>query len=201
MDGLALRSCGPLAAIVDCNPEHTLSIAAALRATDAFIDVVPAESSVFVSSAQTIVPSLLLEVAQANAHVSNNAQARLVEIPVRYNGADLEEVAELTGLKPVEVIELHSSTIFTAAFAGFAPGFMYCTGLPDRLKLPRRKNPRVSVPAGSVAIADIYSAVYPLSSPGGWHLLGTTDVPMFDLHREPASFMQPGDSVKYVRVD
>lgn len=189
-----------MAAVIECQPEHTLSIAAGLRDSGTFIDVVPAERSVFVSSALPISSSNLVELAQFHAHTLEVSNPRVVEIPVHYDGEDLDEVAALTGMSRSAVIELHTSTLFTAAFAGFAPGFMYCTGLPTQLQLPRRTNPRVSVPSGSVAIADIYSAVYPLSSPGGWHLIGRTDVEMFDINRDPASFLQPGDSVKYVQV-
>lgn len=200
MDGLVLRSCGPLAAVIECQPEHTLAIAAGLRETGEFIDVVPAERSVFVSSARPIISGNLIELAQLHAHTLETSHSRLMEIPVHYDGEDLDEVASLTGMSRSAVIDLHTSTLFTAAFAGFAPGFMYCTGLPTQLQIPRRTNPRVSVPSGSVAIADIYSAVYPLSSPGGWHLLGRTDISMFDINRDPASFLLPGDSVKFVQV-
>lgn len=200
MDGLVFRSCGPLAAIVDCSPAHTLSIAAGLRDTGQFVDVVPAESSVFVSSARPISQLNLIEMAQAHAHPRVVESTRIVEIPVMYNGDDLDEVALLTGMSREAVIDMHSSATYTAAFAGFAPGFMYCTGLPLKLQLPRRTNPRVSVPSCSVAIADIYSAVYPLSSPGGWHLLGITPTKMFDINRDPASLLSPGDTVKYIVV-
>jgi KipI family sensor histidine kinase inhibitor len=98
------------------------------------------------------------------------------------------------------VIELHSSTIFNAAFAGFAPGFMYCTGLPEVLHLPRRATPRTSVPAGSLAMADAYTAIYPLNSPGGWNLIGTTNIKMFDAKADQPSFLLPGDRVRFVPV-
>jgi KipI family sensor histidine kinase inhibitor len=132
--------------------------------------------------------------------VSAASPGRLVEIPVAYNGQDLTEVAQLTGLSESEVIELHSSTVFNAAFAGFAPGFMYCTGLPEILQLPRRATPRTSVPAGSLAMADAYTAIYPLNSPGGWNLIGTTDIKMFDAKADQPSFLLPGDRVRFVPV-
>lgn len=200
MDGLTYRSCGPRAGIVDCPPESCLPIADALRATGDYVDIVPAESSVFVSSNARIDQAVVLALAQLHRDSAGATTGRHLEIPVRYTGDDLGEVASTVGMSVEAVIDLHTSTSFTAAFAGFAPGFLYCTGLPKQLHLPRRSQPRVRVPSGSVAIADIYSAVYPMESPGGWHLLGTTDISMFDLGRDPASYLQPGDTVRFVQV-
>ena len=129
-----------------------------------------------------------------------DAAADLVEIPVRYDGDDLSDVAGRVGLTVAELIALHSGTVFLAAFCGFTAGFCYMTGLPERLVLPRRPSPRPRVPADTVAIADIYGGVYPAATPGGWNLLGTTAVSMWDARRDPPSLVSPGQRVRFVPV-
>jgi KipI family sensor histidine kinase inhibitor len=123
---------------------------------------------------------------------------RLVEIPVVYDGPDLDEVARLTGLSPEEVIARHTGAEHVAAFIGFQPGFAYLTGGDTLLHVPRRDVPRTSVPGGTVAIAGPYSGVYPRESPGGWRLLGSTTALMFDPAREPPALLAPGDRVRFV---
>jgi len=120
-----------------------------------------------------------------------------VNLDVRYDGPDLVVVAELTGLSVAEVVDLHSSTAYRASFSGFAPGFVYLTGVPTALRVPRRAAPRQSVPSGSVAIADAFTAVYPRSSPGGWQLLGSTDATLWDSERQPAALISPGATVRF----
>ncbi|UKY48663.1 5-oxoprolinase subunit PxpB [Streptomyces inhibens] len=121
-----------------------------------------------------------------------------VEIPVRYDGPDLADVAALWDVTPDEVVRLHSATEFHVAFCGFAPGFGYLTGLPAPLHVPRRDTPRTKVPVGSVALAGPYTGVYPRSSPGGWQLIGTTDTVLWDPYREPAALLAPGTRVRFV---
>jgi KipI family sensor histidine kinase inhibitor len=120
-----------------------------------------------------------------------------VVIPVRYDGDDLELVADTACLSVPEVIELHAGARYTVAFCGFAPGFGYLTGLPEPLHQARLDSPRQKVPAGSVAVAGEYSAVYPRSSPGGWRLIGRTDEVLFDPTADPPSRLFPGDSVRF----
>lgn len=131
--------------------------------------------------------------------------ARLVEIPVRYGGGaegpDLLEVAELTGLTPKQVVEAHGSVEYTCFFLGFAPGFGYLGVLPPELEVARRDEPRTRVPQGSVAIAGRQTAVYPSATPGGWHLIGRTDVELWDVQREPPALLAPGDRVRFVPSD
>ncbi|MDQ6839591.1 MAG: urea amidolyase family protein, partial [Actinomycetota bacterium] len=128
------------------------------------------------------------------------AEPTEIEIPVRYDGEDLDSVAATVGLTTSEVVAIHGATNYRAAFMGFAPGFAYLVGLPETLVVGRRSEPRAMVPAGSVAIADSYSAVYPRSTPGGWHLLGTSDAVLFDPHRRPAALLAAGTSVRFVEV-
>jgi KipI family sensor histidine kinase inhibitor len=128
---------------------------------------------------------------------TGRAPADPIEVAVRYDGDDLGFVATSTGLDVEEVIALHSSAEYVVAFCGFAPGFGYLRGLDPRLWLPRRETPRTRVPAGSVAIASEYTAVYPRPSPGGWHLLGTTELAMFDPERSPPALLEPGAHVRF----
>ncbi|MFF7869736.1 allophanate hydrolase subunit 1 [Streptomyces qaidamensis] len=122
----------------------------------------------------------------------------VVEIPVRYDGPDLAEVAAHWGVPVWEVARIHGDTEFRVAFCGFAPGFGYLTGLPPRYDVPRRATPRTAVPAGSVALAGPYTGVYPRSSPGGWQLIGTTDAVLWDHARVPAALLSPGTPVRFV---
>ncbi|MFF3948598.1 allophanate hydrolase subunit 1 [Streptomyces sp. NPDC001902] len=124
----------------------------------------------------------------------------LVEIPVRYDGPDLAVVAERWGVAEEDVAGLHTGAEHRVAFCGFAPGFAYMTGLGARYGVPRRAEPRTSVPAGSVAVAGPYTGIYPRSSPGGWQLIGTTSVRLWDLEREPAALLAPGTRVRFVPV-
>jgi KipI family sensor histidine kinase inhibitor len=185
-------------ALIECHSEEVSAVSNACLRSDLFTEVVPAECTVLVCWDKDLSISQIENLIANVTAVSAASPGRLVEIPVTYNGQDLTEVSQLTGLSESEVIELHSSTIFNAAFAGFAPGFMYCTGLPEILQLPRRATPRTSVPAGSLAIADAYTAIYPMNSPGGWNLIGTTDIKMFDAKADQPSFLLPGDRVRFV---
>jgi KipI family sensor histidine kinase inhibitor len=124
-----------------------------------------------------------------------------VEIPVRYDGEDLQHIAELASLSVDDLIALHAGGEYFAEFCGFAPGFSYLSGLPDALHFARRSTPRTRVPAGAVAIAAGYCAVYPRESPGGWHLLGTTSLVMWDAARASPATLEPGTRVRFVRVD
>jgi KipI family sensor histidine kinase inhibitor len=130
--------------------------------------------------------------------------AMAIEIPVRYGGAegpDLDTVADLLGLRPTDVIELHASARYRVLFLGFAPGFGYLGGLPAALVTARRDSPRERVPAGSVGIAGEHTGVYPLAMPGGWQLIGRTDIALFDPDRPEPALLRPGATVRFVPVD
>jgi KipI family sensor histidine kinase inhibitor len=127
-------------------------------------------------------------------------EGELVVIDTVYDGEDLAEVGELTGLGAQGVIAAHSGQLWTMAFAGFAPGFGYLVGENHALDVPRRSSPRTAVPAGSVALAGHYSAVYPRSSPGGWQLIGRTGAKMWDLDREQPALVTPGHRVRFRAV-
>ncbi|WP_283139715.1 5-oxoprolinase subunit B family protein [Rhizohabitans arisaemae] len=128
------------------------------------------------------------------------AQGDLVEIPVVYDGADLVEVGELTGLGARGVVEAHGATEWRVAFCGFAPGFGYLVGGDPRLQVPRRPESRVSVPAGAVALAGEFTGVYPRASPGGWQLIGHTEQVVWDPARNPPALLLPGVRVRFTEV-
>lgn len=123
-----------------------------------------------------------------------------VVIDVVYDGADLDEVARLTGLAPRDVIAAHTSTLWRVGFGGFAPGFAYLVGGDERLNVPRRSEPRTKVPAGSVGLAGEFSGVYPRESPGGWQLIGRTDARLWAVDRDPPALLVPGQWVQFQEV-
>ena len=165
------------------------------------VDVVAAARTVLVVFAGA---RAAREAASAVGGVSPQATAQgggsTVEIPVVYDGADLAEVARLTGMSEQGVVEAHTGAAWTAAFGGFAPGFAYLAASGDPLDVPRRDTPRTAVPAGSVALAGTFSAIYPQRSPGGWQLIGRTDAVLWDEHRDPPALIRPGDTVHYRAV-
>ncbi len=196
--------------------DETLALFQALGQRPAGVeDVVPAARTLLVlfrPSALTAreVAAWLRRAAAALADAPGGAQGvpsaasdvRRVEIPVRYAGEDLEAVADLIGLTRAELIERHTGSDYLAAFAGFAPGFVYLAGGdPCFHGIPRRAAPRVRVPAGSVAVAGDFSAVYPSDSPGGWQLLGVTPWRMWDMDRAEPALVRPGFRVRFRNLD
>ena len=128
-------------------------------------------------------------------------QAAVVDIPVVYGGdagPDLEDVARTCGLDPDEVCRRHAAVEYVVCFVGFLPGFAYLGLLDESLRLPRRVQPRPRVPRGSVAIAGEYTGIYPWASPGGWHLIGRTEITLFDLDEHPPARLEPGTRVRFV---
>lgn len=146
-------------------------------------------------------PAALADLVARVAPRSSGAQTasgELVTLHVTYDGEDLEAVAALTDRTVADVVARHTSALYTVAFGGFMPGFAYLTGLDPALFVPRLASPRPRVPAGSVAIADEFSAVYPAATPGGWRLLGRCDVALFDIDRDPPALLRPGTRVRFV---
>ncbi|WP_344247606.1 allophanate hydrolase subunit 1, partial [Isoptericola hypogeus] len=130
-------------------------------------------------------------------HRRGGAGSRLVEVPTVYDGADLDGVATLLGWSVEEVVRRHANASWVVGFVGFAPGFAYLTGDDSGLVVPRRSSPRTRVPAGSVALAGPYTGVYPRESPGGWQLVGRTDLVTWDVERDPPTPWAPGDRVRF----
>jgi KipI family sensor histidine kinase inhibitor len=164
-------------------------------------DVVPGARTVIVELAPGADPSeALVRALEAEPPKAVAARGTLHEIAVNYDGEDLPSIAAMRDMRPEDVIELHMSVEYTVAFIGFQPGFPYMLGLPERLAVPRLPSPRVKVEWGSVAIAGEYTGIYPAATPGGWRLLGYTDVILFDAARTPPSLLAPGDRVRFVRA-
>lgn len=178
--------------------DEVLGYYAALSASPpaGVVDIVPAARTVLVTSNGD-----LDELARFLRGVESTAGAHsageLIEIPVIYDGEDLHDLAQLLDCDVAEVIKRHTSDEWTVAFCGFSPGFGYLTGSSD-WDVPRRKSPRTKVPTGSVALAGEFSGVYPRESPGGWQLLGRTDLKIFDQDRDPAALFHPGRRVRFV---
>jgi KipI family sensor histidine kinase inhibitor len=126
------------------------------------------------------------------------ATDELVEIPVTFSGPDLPAVADLWGVTPSEVVDRLAQTPLHVAFCGFTPGWAYLAGLPEELAVPRLETPRPRVPAGSVGLADRYVGIYPTASPGGWRLVGRTDVALFQPERTPPALLTPGTRVRLI---
>ncbi|MFK7860321.1 MAG: 5-oxoprolinase subunit PxpB [Granulosicoccus sp.] len=131
-------------------------------------------------------------------------QPRHWQLPVLYgteHGPDLASVSELTGLTPDNVIELHAGCTFTVYMLGFLPGYAFLGDTPEPLHLPRRSEPRLRVPAGSVAIAMQLTGIYPWESPGGWHIIGNCPVPMFNARQDPPALLKAGDKISFSQID
>lgn len=187
-----------LVEVADAGAAHRL--AAHARTHSALVEeaVAGARTVLLVARPGTEVSRLREVLEGAAAPTASSTPPGEVRIEVRYDGADLAEVADAVGLSTEEVVRRHSEARYVVEFIGFAPGFGYLTGLDPLLQLPRRDSPRPSVPAGSVAIAGPYSAVYPRESPGGWRLLGRTDAVLFDPAAEPPSPLVAGTVVRFV---
>lgn len=133
--------------------------------------------------------------------LSTQFQGKLIEVPVTYGGEkgpDLREVAQIHQMTPEEVVALHTAPTYTVYFVGFMPGFVYLGGLDPKIHTDRRAIPRVVIPAGSVGIGGSQTGVYPGESPGGWQILGNTELAFFDLSREQPSLFRPGDQLRFV---
>ncbi|MGH7046296.1 MAG: 5-oxoprolinase subunit PxpB [Stellaceae bacterium] len=189
--------------------DAVLRLDQALRAEPPFgvIEAVPTFRSLTIHYDPSATSRADLE--RAVAHLVDETRgsrrdARRWRVPVCYEGAfapDLAEVARLTRLAPAEIVTLHHAPGYRVYMLGFLPGFPYLGDLPEALRLPRRAEPRLRVPAGSVSIATSLTAIYPYESPGGWHLVGVTPIRLFDPARSPPALLAPGDAVVFEPID
>jgi allophanate hydrolase subunit 1 len=180
---------------------HALAVCAALAASGLAVTARPGLRSVLVEPAPGAPTPARAELTRVVAAVDPRTRlpsGPLHDIGVRYDGEDLAEVAQRTGLAVEEVVARHVASVYTVACLGFSRGFPYLEGLDPALHLPRRDSPRARVPAGSVAIAADLAGIYPRATPGGWHLLGTTDAVLFDESARPPALLAPGDRVRFV---
>jgi len=203
---MRVRPVGAAALLIDCPREGDVERwraelwrrrqAGDLRAAE----IVPGARSVLVDGVAEPETTAELIAGWAPSPAAAPAPDRLVEVPVRYDGEDLGFVASLWGVSESAVVERLTGTDFRVAFCGFAPGFAYLAGLPEEWQVPRLDSPRARVPAGSVALAGRYAGVYPTASPGGWRLVGTTEVELFRVDRRPPALLPPGVRVRLVAL-
>jgi KipI family sensor histidine kinase inhibitor len=209
------HDCGESALLVEFGEIHSKTLSLAIldvagqlanAALPGVKECVPALSSLTVFYDPLALPRerLMAETAALlSVQLVPKERGSIFEIPVVYGGEagpDLDEVAAAAAMAPEEAAQLHASGLYHVYMLGFLPGFAYMGGLPERLRLPRRATPRARVPAGSVAIAADMTAIYPLESPGGWHIIGNTPVKLWDMSRREEPLLKPGDQVRFVCV-
>jgi len=165
-------------------------------------ELIPAARTILVyfNPALTQLPQLIDAIGARSVAAQVERSSHRVQIPVHYDGEDLREVADILGVAPADVVRMHTGGEYSVAFTGFAPGFAYLSGGDARLDVPRRKTPRTRIPAGAVGLAGTFSGVYPQASPGGWQIIGTTPVQMWDLERVAPSLLRPGYRVQFVDI-
>lgn len=202
---MRLLPCADAGLLVELDDlDQVLGLHTALQADPppGVVDLVPAARTLLLRFDPDTADADEIERAVRRARPTRVAEreAELVEIPVTYDGEDLAEVASMAGLTPRQVVAAHTGTEWTVAFGGFAPGFGYLTGAMWPFDIPRRTESRTTVPAGAVALAGAFSGVYPRSSPGGWQLIGRTELIMWDTDRDPPALLRPGVRVRFVEV-
>ena len=205
--GRLIRAAGDRAFLVTASP---VAVAAEMRAVAGVRDVLPAAETVLVTldsvgdahRVRTRLEQILREHSPGNSPSAESfeSDAEPVRIEVEYDGADLTEVARLLDMSVSEVVAAHTGTLWHCGFVGFAPGFGYLRAPDGRLDVPRLAQARTAIPAGAVALAGGYSAVYPRATPGGWRLIGRTATPMWDLDRDPPALIRPGTTVRFVEA-
>ena len=182
--------------------EQVLALYAALvdAPLPGVVDLVPAARTVLVVTDPAVTSLPAVEAAVRRVRPGSHARPSgdLVQVPVLYDGEDLADAAREISCEPEELVRRHTAAQWTVAFCGFAPGFGYLTAPQWSSEVPRRPSPRTRVPPGAVALAGRFSAVYPRASPGGWQLIGRTELRVFDVSRAPAALLPPGTQVRFV---
>lgn len=202
----AIRDYGDRALLVECDTTGAaLALTAQIHnaAIPGVTDVVPAARTVFIKLAHPRFQApARRRLARLEAESGTDAALSdsFIVIDVVYDGDDIVEVADLTGLDVQSVIEAHTAIAWRVGFCGFAPGFAYLIDGHPRLKVPRKREPRTRVPGGSVALAGEFSGIYPRESPGGWQLIGRTDAPVWDVDRPEPALLKPGMRVQFRAV-
>lgn len=201
MDAPPISALGDAAVVVQTPLARELLADLGARPAPGFEEAVPALNvlTVYFDPLRTDVAALGADLAARLARLRPQppTEAREVVIPVIYDGPDLVWAAEHAGLGVPELIRRHAGARYEVAFLGFTPGFGFLTGTPKELQMPRLATPRARVPAGSVALGGPWAGVYPLDSPGGWRLIGRTELKLFDPTRDPAILLRPGDAVRF----
>lgn len=184
---------GLYATVLDERPEGVLDVVPAARTVLLVID--PATTTL------ERVRDAVEHLEPTRRDPAEGADEDVLEVPVVYDGEDLDDIAGILGCDRDEVVRRHTHGLWTVAFCGFAPGFGYLTADDGGWDVPRRESPRTRVPAGSVGLAGEFSGVYPRASPGGWQLLGHTELAAFDLERDPPALLAPDTRVRFVAVE
>lgn len=198
-----VRAIGDAALLVDVRPAARHALADAIRRVDGVTDVVPGENTVLVRLRPGCDLAAVEATLRADVDIgdgNDDVLAERVEISVRYDGVDLDDVARATKLSRNEVVAEHLRGEYVVAFMGFVPGFAYLDGLPASLQVPRLATPRVRVDAGSVAIAGSRCCIYPNATPGGWRVVGHTREILFDPSRTPPARLACGMRVRFVEA-
>lgn len=169
-----------------------------LESLQGLVEWVAGDESLLLRFENKISRQGVLECLEAASEASKHREQRHHEIPVSYDGEDFDEVCELLGLSREEVIRLHTAPVYEVAFMGFSPGFPYLKGLDERLILPRRKTPRTHMKRGAVAIAESYTSIYSVESPGGWNWIGNTDSRLFNPESAAPFLLQPYDTIRFI---
>ncbi|GIF50362.1 allophanate hydrolase [Asanoa ferruginea] len=197
---MRIHPVGATALLLECPPAEVEAWRAELWRRRAAGDltateIVPGERTVLLDGVAT--PAEVIA-GWAPPPPASDVSVEIISIPIVYDGPDLPTIAALWSMPVPAVISLLTDTEFHVAFCGFSPGFGYLTGLPASRAVPRLASPRTSVPAGSVGLAGRYAGIYPTASPGGWQLVGRTDVALFDVDRDPPALLTPGTVVRLV---
>lgn len=193
---------GLLVELADLQEVHALYAALVDSPPDGVTDLIPAARTLLLQldPQRADVRAIEEAVRAAEPRAGLHDDGESLEVPVVYDGADLAEVARLTGLTEREVVDKHTGAEWKVAFGGFAPGFGYLAGGPQDLVVPRRTESRTAVPAGAVGLAGAFSGIYPRESPGGWQLIGRTELQIFSIDRDPPALLRPGVRVRFREI-
>lgn len=187
------------------NLDETLSLHSSLRLNpiEGIDEIIPAACTLMIrfDPLRLSKSALINDLAARDISQKIQRSDTLIELPVHYNGDDLQEVADHLNISVSDVIQRHINSDYIVAFTGFAPGFAYLTGGDPVFNVPRKQVPRTRIPAGAVGLAGTFSGIYPQASPGGWQIIGVTDLAMFNIERDPPALLQPGFRVKFVDAD
>lgn len=203
---MRFRRCGDVGVLIEfASLQDVLALHADLEARpmSGLVDMVPALETLLVKfdPGITTPEQICQNIKTRSPRRAEQQTGRVLRIPVRYDGEDLPVVSSLLGISIAEAIRRHSSQMWTVAFSGFSPGFGYLVGDTGGLHVSRRASPRIRVPAGAVALAGEFTGIYPRESPGGWQIVGHTDLKTWDLERIPPALLTPGTRVSFERVD